>query len=239
MLKEKDVKFSGNLLTAGTNAKLVKDNGDEYIVAGLSLMPADKVAGINVCAMADCAGCKQGCLESAGRGAFSNVKQARTRKTEFYRDDRQGFIATVEGDISAFKRKCELLGVKPAIRLNVLSDINYMKVIEKFPDVQFYDYTKNLKWAFKDVPPNYHLTFSYSGVDKYKPLADKVIKETSHNVAVVFRKELPATFMGRKVIDGDVNDFRFDDEQGVVVGLKAKGKAKKDVSGFVIETKKL
>jgi len=126
------------------------------------------------------------------------------------------------------------------LRLNALIspstvDINYMKVVKKFPTVQFYDYTKNVKWAFKDVPPNYHLTFSYSGTDEYKPLIDKVIQETSHNVAVVFKDTLPATFMGRRVIDGDVNDFRFDDDIGVIVGLKAKGKAKKDTSDFVIK----
>ncbi len=228
-------KWNGNLLSAGTNDKLVKDNGEEYVVAGLSLAPADTVDGVNVCAMAECAGCKPICLYTAGRGAFSNVKKARIRKTEFYRDDKQGFMSTVEGDINAFKRKCEQLGVKPAIRLNVLSDINYMKVVKKFPTVQFYDYTKNVKWAFKDVPPNYHLTFSYSGTDEYKPLIDKVIQETSHNVAVVFKDTLPATFMGRRVIDGDVNDFRFDDDIGVIVGLKAKGKAKKDTSDFVIK----
>ena len=147
-------------------------------------------------------------------------------------------MSTIEGDINAFRYKCRQAGVKPAIRLNVLSDINYMSVIRKFPDVQFYDYTKNIKWAFKDadVPDNYHLTFSYSGADEYKPLIERVIKETSHNVAVVFKDRLPTTFMGRRVIDGDVNDFRFDDETNVIVGLKAKGRAKKVKTNFVVET---
>jgi len=230
----KNTKWNGNLLSAGSNAKLVKDNDDEYIIAGLSLAPADMVEDINVCAMANCAGCKEGCLNTAGRGAFSNVQKARKRKTEFYRDDKQGFMSTVEGDINAFKRRCEVLGVKPAIRLNVLSDINYMNIINKFPTVQFYDYTKNIKWAYKKLPPNYHLTFSYSGKIGYKNLIDKVIQETSHNVAVVFKDKLPTEFMGRRVIDGDVNDFRFDDDERVIVGLKAKGRAKKDDTGFVV-----
>ena len=230
----KNTKWNGNLLSAGSNAKLVKDNGDEYIIAGLSLAPADTVENINVCAMANCAGCKEGCLNTAGRGAFSNVQKARKRKTEFYRDDKQGFMSNVEGDINAFKRRCEQLGVKPAIRLNVLSDINYMNIINKFPTVQFYDYTKNIKWAYKKLPPNYHLTFSYSGKIGYKNLIDKVIQETSHNVAVVFKDKLPTEFMGRRVIDGDVNDFRFDDDERVIVGLKAKGRAKKDDTGFVV-----
>jgi len=233
--KEWSGSWNGALMSAGTNAKLIKDNGEKYVVAGLSLAPADTVEGVNVCAMADKAGCKKGCLFSAGRGAFPNVINARTRKTEFYRDDRKAFMATVEGDINAFKYKCEKEGVKPVIRLNVLSDINYMKLVKKFPTVQFYDYTKNVKWAFKEVPDNYHLTFSYSGRDGYKHLIDKVVNETKHNVAVVFKDKLPTTFMGRKVIDGDVNDFRFDDDKGVIVGLKAKGKARKDTTVFVIK----
>jgi hypothetical protein len=109
-----------------------------------------------------------------------------------------------------------------------------MNIINKFPTVQFYDYTKNIKWAYKKLPPNYHLTFSYSGKIGYKNLIDKVIQETSHNVAVVFKDKLPTEFMGRRVIDGDVNDFRFDDDERVIVGLKAKGRAKKDDTGFVV-----
>ena len=233
-----NIKFNGNLLSAGSNSKLIKDNGEEYVIAGLSLAPADTVEGVNVCPMSACAGCREGCLYSAGRGAFSNVQQARIRRTEFYRDDRKGFMATIEGDIYAFKRKCEALGVKPAVRLNVLSDINYENIIRKFPTVQFYDYTKIIKRAYKKLPDNYHLTFSYSGKVGYKNLIEKVIQETTHNVAVVFKDKFPAEFMGRRVIDGDVNDFRFNDEENVIVGLKAKGKAKKDTGGFVITTNK-
>ena len=59
-------------------------------------------------------------------------------------------------------------------------------------------------------------------------------KSNGMNVAVVFRKELPATYLGRKVINGDETDLRFLDEKNVIVGLKAKGKAKKDTSGFVV-----
>jgi len=230
-----NINFNGNLLSSGSNSKIKKDNGNEYIIAGLSLAPSDTVDGINVCPMSKCAGCREGCLYSAGRGAFSNVQKARIRKTEWYRDDRQGFLSALEGDIHAFKNKCRQLGVKPAIRLNVLSDINFIKLIEKFPDVQFYDYTKVTKRAFMKLPDNYHLTFSYSDVPEYRKHIQKVIKETNHNVAVVFRSKLPDTFMGRKVIDGDKNDFRWDDQQNVIVGLKAKGKAKQDVSGFVVD----
>jgi hypothetical protein len=36
-------------------------------------------------------------------------------------------------------------------------------------------------------------------------------------------------------VDGDKDDLRFLDPQGVIVGLKAKGDAKHDDTGFVID----
>jgi hypothetical protein len=53
------------------------------------------------------------------------------------------------------------------------------------------------------------------------------------NVAAVFHK-VPETYLGRTVINGDETDLRFLDPKGVIVGLKAKGKAKKDTTGFVV-----
>jgi hypothetical protein len=143
-------------------------------------------------------------------------------------------------DIIKFINACERKGKKPAVRLNGTSDIQWEKItvecgqniFEMFPQVQFYDYTKiptrNISYIF-----NYHLTWSYSEAsEKYAKLFDSV----PYNKAVVFRnKELPSTFKGVKVIDGDKHDMRFLDEPNVVVGLKAKGKAKSDDSGFVID----
>jgi len=83
MLKTKDIKFNGGLLSAGSNAKIIKDNGDEYIVAGLSLAPADTVEGVNVCAMAECADCKNDCLYTTGRGAMSNVHKQENARQNF------------------------------------------------------------------------------------------------------------------------------------------------------------
>lgn len=238
-IKTKFNSKSYNLLSFGSNTKLKKkENGKvkEYRIAGLSLMPADKVKGVNLCAMAILAGCKAPCLESAGRGSFQTVIDARTRKTELYRDNRAGFMAMLRGDIYAFIEDCKRFNVIPAIRLNVISDINFMSLIREFPEVQFYDYTKTLSRYKKDIPANYHLTFSYSGANtKYKDLF-KPIWKTNYNIAVVFKgKTLPATYKGRKVINGDISDHRFLDPAGVVVGLIAKGKAKKDLSGFAID----
>ena len=88
-----------------------------------------------------------------------------------------------------------------------------------------------MKFARGEYPPNYHLTYSLNE-DNYNK-AIEVLKNGG-NVAVVFRKDLPQNFNGYKVINGDEHDLRYLDEKNVVVGLKAKGKAKKDTSGFVM-----
>ena len=54
-------------------------------------------------------------------------------------------------------------------------------------------------------------------------------------MAAVFRGKLPETWQGRKVVNSDENDLRFLDPQGVICGLSTKGKAKKDLTGFVLE----
>ena len=142
-------------------------------------------------------------------------------------------------DITKFERYCKRKGKLPAVRLNGTSDIqwetikinNYNNIFEVFPDIQFYDYTKIPTRKVNHIT-NYHLTWSYSEANtKYSKLFDSVI----NNIAVVFKGTLPNTFKGKKVVDGDATDLRFLDQHNVVVGLKAKGKAKFDTSGFVIQ----
>jgi len=227
-------------LSIGNNAKTIKsDSGGEYLTAIMYLAPANTVAGINVCPTAELAGCKAACLYSAGRGAFNNVQQARISKTEAFRDDPTAFVDQLASDIMTAYKKATKLKVKLAIRLNGTSDIAWenvkgslgLSLMELFPNIQFYDYTK---LPNRKVPSNYHLTVSYSEANaKY---SEKVLK-TVHNIAVVFRDaNLPDTFNGRKVINGDETDLRFLDPVGVVVGLYAKGKAKQDNTGFVIDS---
>ena len=105
-------------------------------------------------------------------------------------------------------------------------------MFNQFPQVQFYDYTKIPTRKVSHIK-NYHLTWSYSEAnDKYAKLFDSV----PYNKAVVFNGGLPRIFKGMKVIDGDKTDMRFLDKTNRVVGLKAKGEAMKDDSGFVIQT---
>ena len=226
-----------NLISVGTNAKTIKsDKGGEYITAIIYLAPADLVEGMNVCAMAIMAGCKNGCLFTAGRGAFNSVQQSRIRKTILLRDNPEEFHDLLRKDLIKFQEYCFKKGVVPVVRPNGTSDINYRNIAREFPGIQFYDYTKVYNRVAKDIPANYHLTISYSEANSdYTRKAVEYANKYGVNLAVVFRnKELPETFLGRPVINGDKDDLRFLDPKGVVVGLYAKGKAKKDTSGFVI-----
>ena len=226
------------LLSIGSNAKTIKsDKGGEYLTAIMYMAPADTVEGINVCPTAELAGCKNACLYKAGMGSFSNVQKARMAKTIAFRDNPVAFVDQLADDIRKGIKKATKNGVELAVRLNGTSDIawenqkgsNGLNLMETFPETQFYDYTK---LPNRKVPANYHLTVSYSEANL--AYASKAAR-TEHNLAVVFRKNLPEFFLGRKVIDGDKNDLRFKDLANVVVGLIAKGPAKKDTTGFVIE----
>jgi len=227
------------LLTIGTNAKTVKsDKSSEYLTAIMYLAPADTVTGVNLCPMAVTAGCREACLYTAGRGAFSNVQKARIKKTEFYRDNQDGFMRTLIADVVEAQRKAAKMGKRLAVRLNGTSDVAWENIridgdtlMDIFPYVQFYDYTK---LPGRKVPSNYHLTVSYSEAGMM--YAAKVLK-SAKNWAIVFsdKNRMPKEFHGRKVIDGDATDLRFLDAAGVVVGLYAKGAAKKDCTGFVIQ----
>jgi hypothetical protein len=148
------------------------------------------------------------------------------------------FIADLIQDITKFRAYCIKKGITPVVRLNGTSDIHWERygIIEQFPDVQFYDYTKDIKRVRKALPDNYHLTLSYSEASvRYSDMVLDAMTG-SNNMAVVFRDKdkIPKSFKGFQVVDGDKDDLRFLDPKGVVVALYAKGKAKQDASGFVI-----
>jgi len=212
------------------NFKTVKGEKLGVLTAILYLAPA-KISGYEVCPRRS-AGCTAACLYTAGMGAFSNVQQARINKTKMYFEDRPNFLFQLEKDIKALVKKAKKLNMKPAIRLNGTSDINWMSsgIMDKFPDVQFYDYTKVLRRLKDKIPTNYNITFSKSEDNNSEC---ETALELGFNVAAVF-KNLPQQYMGRQVINGDETDVRFADGKGVVIGLTAKGRARKDLSGFVI-----
>jgi hypothetical protein len=182
------------------------------------------------------AGCELACLNSAGRGAFSTVQAARLKKTLSFFKDKSAFIADIKKDITALIKKAKKKGMLPCVRLNGTSDIPWhnMDIMQKFPEVPFYDYTPNrarmLDYLDGKLPSNYSLTFSRKEDNEG---ACEEIMERGGNVAAVF-KTMPTTLKGAPCFDGDQSDLRFLDPKGSVIALKAKGKAKKDTSGFVI-----
>ena len=242
------------LLGVGTNAKTIKGDGSEYLTAILYMTPYKIMVdgkSFNSCAMAKQASCIDACLYTAGRGQMSNVQTARQRKAEWFYKDRDSFMHQLYQDIQKFSNYCKKRGIQPCVRLNGTTDIrwelinlgqfvhfaDYMgNIFQEFPDVQFYDYTKIANRKCKDIP-NYHLTWSYSNANpEYAKLLDKAL-EQGMNAAVVYRSEYhKPKWQGYPVIDGDKDDLRFlDPKGGHIVALYAKGKAKKDTSGFVQE----
>lgn len=237
-----------NILSVSADSKTVKGEKLGFLTGILYLAPYN-LSGINICPNAKNAGCASACLYSAGRGAFNSVQTARLAKTERFNNDLNNFMADIDHSINALIRKAKRQGLTPVVRLNGTSDIDWasikdnngLNVFNRSPKVTFYDYTKQPRLS-KHV--NYHLTFSYSATKTYCKTVEKALR-LGMNMAVVFRKELPTTFMGLKVIDGDESDLRFLDKreetgQAIIVGLKAKGKARKDYkSGFVVDTDKI
>src|SRR5579863_4752178 len=222
------------LLSFSTDAKTIKGKKYGYLTGILYLAPSD-ISGINVCAKAT-DGCKAGCLFTAGRAQYLPViNNGRIRKTRELFQDRQAFIVQLRKDILALRAKANRQGLTPCVRINGTSDLPWLAqtLAKEFTFIQFYDYTK-LPKAYTRTLSNYHLTFSHSETN----LADCLDSlRNGLNVAVVFdtkrNKPLPEYWHGFPVTDGDTSDLRFTDRQGVVIGLRAKGKARKDCSGFV------
>ncbi len=224
------------LLNIDNNAKTVKGQNKGYMTAILYLAPSNQ-SGFNTCPMAS-EGCKKACLYTAGHGAFNNVQQGRINKTRWFIQERNTFMEQLKKEITNHIKNATKKGFIPCIRLNGTSDISWETtgIFEQFPQVQFYDYTKIYKRALKFVngqyPSNYHLTYSLNE-DNYQEAFDILLK--GGNISAVFRNELPETYKGYRVINADETDLRFTDDNNIIAGLMAKGKAKKDYSGFVLD----
>ena len=236
MIKNLPYKKSSKLLNIDNNTKTVKGQKKGYKTAILYLAPSTQ-SGFQVCPMAS-EGCKKACLYTAGHGAFSNVQQGRINKTRWFMQDRQSFLTQLKKEISNHIKNCDKKGYIPCVRLNGTSDISWenYNIIQAFPNVQFYDYTKIYKRALKYVngqyPSNYHITYSLNEDNKKE--AFEILKLRG-NISAVFRKYLPKEYKGYKVINADDTDLRFTDDNNVIAGLVAKGQAKKDYSGFVLD----
>ena len=235
-----------NLLSIDSNAKTIKGQKKGYLT-GILYMAPGTLSGYQVCPMAEKAGCLEACLNTAGLGGvYSSIQLARINKAKLYFENRTLFMHNLVKDIQKLIAKADKMGFIPLVRLNGTSDIKwenvplehngkiYPNIFSVFPKVQFYDYTKIVNR--EDLPKNYDLTFSYSGVLSYQKYVKQAISK-GLRIAAVFRhkQDIPKKFMGLDCVDGDDTDIRHLDKKGVIVALYAKGKAKKDYSGFVVD----
>lgn len=258
--------FYDMLTPDGYNPKLKKGRARGYSSAVLHLAPA-KMSGKNVCRYAS-HGCTLACLNTAGHGGINldifglnAVQRARIARTNMLFEARAQFFVQLVAAIETHVRRALKRGLTPVVRLNGTSDLDWERmpftdlsgvefasIMARFPDVQFYDYTKNparaMLSALSALPANYVITFSRSEMNES---ACRNVLAAGGNVAVVFnicsckracKHEMPdigLTYLGHRVISGDHDDLRFLDPTGVIVGLKAKGRAKTDATGFVVD----
>ena len=218
------------------NAKTIKGNHFGVKTGIVYLRPSSVFCGGMT------KGCGAGCLFSAGRGAMNSVKQGRIRKTELFLRHRVMFMASLDSEIANLRKRATKANMTSAVRLDGTSDTGMAEeVAPRHPETVFYDYTKIVgryeSFLAGKLPANWHLTFSRSE-DNASQCVDFLARGAS--VAAVF-ETVPQTYLGFPVINGDAHDIRFMDREisdlpkgGFWVGLRAKGKAKHDTTGFVI-----
>jgi len=235
---KKPVKLTFKTGNPKTDKNLKIESLKKYWILRLNLAPY-KVSGYNVCASAS-VGCAFSCLHTAGNPIFQKQKDlGRINRTRYYMQSRVEFLKQLIKEIRNHEIYCNKNNFKPVVRLNTTSDISWEihNIFELFPNIQFYDYTKIkkriLKYLNNEYPKNYYLTFSMHETN-YNDCMEVLNK--GGNVAMVFRKDLPETYKGYQVVSGDISDLRFLDPRNTIVGLKAKGKAKKDTTGFVVNS---
>ena len=242
-----------NLLSINQDSKTSKGTKKGKLTGILYLAPY-KSAGKNLCVHAT--NCFIDCLYTAGRGAFDSIQAARIKKTEYFLKDRENFLQDLYKSIIKLIKKAEKLNLEPVVRLNGTSDLlfenirfNYngkhKTIFQAFKTVQFYDYSKFPmdKRNYNKLPGNYDLTFSLAETRENRIEALKALKNNIRVAAVYDHKQdLPEfqeiTYNNKTykfpVINGDDTDLRYLEPGGIIVGLKAKGRAKNSKTGFVL-----
>ena len=263
------------LLNIDANPKTVKGQAHGYMTAILYLAPFS-LSDVNLCPTAEIAGCWKTCLNVQGRGGIPNgnwihsagrvafsvpnnaIQRARLARTRLFNEDQPAFMDQLTHELAAFVKRAERKGLVPCVRLNGTSDILWERtgdrddftVFANFPSVQFYDYTKLPARLRQPLPPNYHLSVSWSGKNgRYQHMAELAARETGAPLVGVRHGGWPdagthwsmsdlddiATRAGcRQVVNGDEHDLRFLDPPHSLVVLKAKGLARRESNGFVL-----
>ena len=246
----KDYYKGKNLLSINADSKTIKGLKKGYLTGILYLAPY-KISGSNLCPKAS-PGCAAACLYTAGRGKFSNVQEARIKKTQYFLTDRENFMLDLYKSIIKLIKKAEKSNLIPVVRLNGTSDLRFENIrfnyngkhktiFQAFKTVQFYDYTKyslnSGRW--NNLPSNYDLTYSLAENNQLEALE---LLLANKRVAAVYKNKLPELqyFNVKKVgltfpvLNADDSDLRFNDPGDYICGLNAKGEAKHDQSGFVL-----
>jgi len=229
--KETVLSYLGSV---NNSSKLMKNGKvSNQLTYGLYLAPA-RVSGYNTCSHST-PECRMGCLNTSGRAGIeancnrTPIANARIKKTKLFFEYTAFFMEWLIADIRANQLKAIKSDMGFSARLNCTSDIDWQNVFVEgknifsiFPDVQFYDYTKNAN-KFNNLPANYHLTYSYTG--RNWELCEALLQR-GHNVAMVFdvksENDLPKYVGQYQVVNGDLTDYRIDDAKGIIVGLKWK-----------------
>ena len=232
--------FDMAILSIGSDARTKKGLGMGYLTGIIYLSPS-----VRTCPFAS-KSCMSACLYHSGRGKMGSVQYYRQKRTSLFYDDNNAFLLQLKKEIDALLRKAKKNNLKPCIRLNGTSDIDWenipflgkKNIFAYYPRVQFYDYTKR---PISDRSKNHHFTFSWSGENEIE--CNNAINN-GFNIAVPFYvkkgEDLPDTFLGLPVIDGDISDIRFKDKKGVVVGLRVKKNKNTDKpSKFIVNLKVL
>lgn len=244
-IKDTGLSYLGGV---STSAKIMhsQEFSHQYTYA-IYLAPAN-TSGYNVCSHST-PECRLGCLNTSGRAAIElfsgidRIKNARIKKTRLFYENTEFFMNWMFAEIKSSQAKAKKDGFYFSVRLNATSDIDWenvkingITIFEIFPDIQFYDYTKNHN-KFDYVAPNYHLTLSYTGRNWDKCTA---MLAKGHNVAMIFNvkkeNDIPVMYKGFKVINGDLTDYRVDDAKGIIVGLKWKRIADREAEKKVLNS---
>ena len=234
------------LFTLG-NPKTVKGEAQGVLTAVLHLSPAKRSGVANVCSHASPV-CIKLCLNIAGRGGIfkagertNTIQEARKRRTRDLFRDPLAFVIAADAELVRLRKLAARRGLRLAVRVNGTSDLPWLAhtLASRNPDLTFYDYTK-IPHAWSGAPEN--LTYTFSRSECNAAHVD-IALAAGINVAVVFSTKrgqpLPASYMGRPVVDGDLTDYRPSDPRGVIVGLRAKGKARGDTAGFVVDVDRM
>ena len=194
----------------------------------LYLSPAD-TSGYEVCPKRT-EECTVACLHESGYNRIdlkNSINESRIKKTKLFFENREFFMHLLIDEIKGAYLKALNQEYNFSARINNVSDVNperfklnNLNILEIFPEVQFFDYTKVLsRIKLLEKYPNYDLTFSYSG-ENWSECQEAL--KNNVRVAVVFKDKIPEEYKGIQVINGDDYDMRYRDPKNVIIGLKFK-----------------